>query len=103
MAGARHAGCYPDAKTRSENVTSYADRRKQIIADLRPEEREVFDEAYMTAGLAMELAETVYSAREAAGLTPVARPVGPGLDVPGPPGDPARPGLVARRPGRLSF
>ncbi|MBU8839065.1 helix-turn-helix domain-containing protein [Mycolicibacterium goodii] len=50
-------------------MSSYADRREQVLADLGPEERAVFDEAYATAGLAMELAETAYRAREVAGLT----------------------------------
>lgn len=50
-------------------MSSYTDRRDQIVAELSPEDRAAFDEAYATAGLAMELAETAYRAREAAGLT----------------------------------
>jgi ribosome-binding protein aMBF1 (putative translation factor) len=50
-------------------MSDYTQRRQQLIDELTPAEREVFDEAYATAGLAMELAETVYRAREAAGLT----------------------------------
>ncbi|AEF35263.1 helix-turn-helix domain-containing protein [Mycolicibacter sinensis] len=50
-------------------MSSYSDRRAQILAELDPEDRAAFDEAYAIAGLAMELAETVYRARETAGLT----------------------------------
>ena len=50
-------------------MSSFTERRDQILAELSPEERAVFDEAYTAAGLAMELAETVYRARESAGLT----------------------------------
>lgn len=50
-------------------MIDYQQRRNELLAELSPEDRAVFDEAYATAGLAMELAETVYRAREAAGLT----------------------------------
>lgn len=50
-------------------MTSYDDRRQQLIDSLNPEERATFDEAHSTAGLAMALAETVYNARHDAGLT----------------------------------
>lgn len=50
-------------------MTDYTQRRAQLIDTFTPAEREVFDEAYAAAGLAMELAETVYRARESAGLT----------------------------------
>ena len=50
-------------------MSDYTKRRQQIIDSLPPEDRKTFDEAYATAGLAMELAETVFRAREAAGLT----------------------------------
>lgn len=50
-------------------MSNYTNRRGQILADLDPAEQAVFDEAYATAGLAMELAETAYRAREVAGLT----------------------------------
>ena len=50
-------------------MSNYTDRREQILAELAPDEQAVFDEAYAAAGLAMELAETAYRAREAAGLT----------------------------------
>lgn len=50
-------------------MSDYAKRRQGIIDALPPDERKVFDEAYATAGLSMELAETVFRAREAAGLT----------------------------------
>ena len=50
-------------------MSSYTDRREQILVELGPEDRAAFDEAYATAGLAMELAETAYRAREVAGLT----------------------------------
>jgi ribosome-binding protein aMBF1 (putative translation factor) len=42
--------------------------RKQILAELAPADQAVFDEAYAAAGLAMELAETPFCAREVAGL-----------------------------------
>ena len=64
-----HATCYAAGKARSEPMTNYADRREQIMAELDPAEQAVFDEAYAAAGLAMELAETAYRAREVAGLT----------------------------------
>jgi ribosome-binding protein aMBF1 (putative translation factor) len=50
-------------------MSDYQQRRAKILADLSPDERAVFDEAHAAAGLAMELAETVYRARETAGLT----------------------------------
>lgn len=50
-------------------MSDYSQRRQQLIDELSPGEREVYNEAYATAGLAMELAETVYRARESAGLT----------------------------------
>jgi ribosome-binding protein aMBF1 (putative translation factor) len=50
-------------------MSEYKQRRGQLVAELTPEDRATFDEAYETAGLAMDLAETVYRAREAAGLT----------------------------------
>jgi ribosome-binding protein aMBF1 (putative translation factor) len=50
-------------------MTDYQQRRRELLADLAPADRAVFDEAYATAGLAMDLAETVYRAREDAGLT----------------------------------
>ncbi|AFA75018.1 putative transcriptional regulator, XRE family [Gordonia polyisoprenivorans VH2] len=50
-------------------MSDYQQRRAKIVADLSPDERAVFDEAHAAAGLAMELAETVYRARETAGLT----------------------------------
>jgi ribosome-binding protein aMBF1 (putative translation factor) len=50
-------------------MSDYEQRRGQLVAELTPEDRATFDEAYETAGLAMDLAETVYRAREAAGLT----------------------------------
>jgi ribosome-binding protein aMBF1 (putative translation factor) len=50
-------------------MSDYKQRRDQLVAELTPEDRATFDEAYATAGLAMDLAETVYRAREAAGLT----------------------------------
>ncbi|MCV7383139.1 helix-turn-helix transcriptional regulator [Mycolicibacter longobardus] len=52
-------------------MSSYTDRRAQVLADLIPEDRAVFDEAYATASVVIELAETAYRAREAAGLTQV--------------------------------
>lgn len=52
-------------------MSSYTDRRAQVLAELTPEDRAVFDEAYATAGVVIELAETAYRAREAAGLTQV--------------------------------
>lgn len=60
---------YVAGKARGEAMSSYTDRRAQVLAELTPEDRAVFDEAYATAGLAMELAETAYRAREVAGLT----------------------------------
>ncbi|WP_293002543.1 helix-turn-helix transcriptional regulator [Mycobacterium sp.] len=39
------------------------------MAELGPEDRAAFDEAYAAAGLALELAETAYRARAVAGLT----------------------------------
>jgi ribosome-binding protein aMBF1 (putative translation factor) len=50
-------------------MSDYNKRRQSLIDQLGPDEREVFDEAYATAALAMELAEMVYRARESAGLT----------------------------------
>lgn len=50
-------------------MSDYTKRRQQIIDSLPSEDRKTFDEAYATAGLAMELAETVFRARETAGLT----------------------------------
>ena len=50
-------------------MSDYNKRRQQIIDELAPAEQKVFDEAYATAGLAMEVAETVFRARETAGLT----------------------------------
>jgi ribosome-binding protein aMBF1 (putative translation factor) len=50
-------------------MSSYSDRREQILAELGPEDQAAFDEAYAIAGLVMELAETVHRARETAGLT----------------------------------
>ncbi|QUD83366.1 helix-turn-helix transcriptional regulator [Gordonia polyisoprenivorans] len=50
-------------------MTDYEQRRAELAADLSPDDRKVFDEAYATAGLAMDLAETVYQARQAAGLS----------------------------------
>ncbi|MGD9618746.1 MAG: helix-turn-helix domain-containing protein [Mycolicibacterium sp.] len=50
-------------------MRDYSARREQILAELSPGDRAVFEEAYATAGLAMELAETAYRAREVAGLT----------------------------------
>jgi ribosome-binding protein aMBF1 (putative translation factor) len=50
-------------------MSDYEQRRGQLVAELTPEDRATFDEAYETAGLAMDLAETVYHAREAVGLT----------------------------------
>lgn len=50
-------------------MSDYNQRQQQLINELSPGEREVFDEAYARAGLAMQLAETVYRARESAGLT----------------------------------
>jgi ribosome-binding protein aMBF1 (putative translation factor) len=50
-------------------MSDYTERRQQLITELDPDDQAVFDEAYATAGLAMELAETVYRARESAGLT----------------------------------
>jgi ribosome-binding protein aMBF1 (putative translation factor) len=50
-------------------MSTYANRREQILAELDPDDQAVFDEAYEAAGLAMELAETAYRARTAAGLT----------------------------------
>lgn len=50
-------------------MSDYSKRRQRLLKELDPAEREAFDEAYATAGLAMELAETVFRAREAAGLT----------------------------------
>ncbi|BAX90253.1 transcriptional regulator [Mycobacterium shigaense] len=63
------ATCYVAVKARGKRMSSYTDRREQILNDLSPEDRAVFDEAYATASLAMELAETAYRARETAGLT----------------------------------
>ena len=48
----------------SEPLSTYANRREQILAELDPAGRAVFDEAYAAAGRAMELAETAYRARE---------------------------------------
>ena len=50
-------------------MSDYNQRRQQLITELDPDDQAVFDEAYATAGLAMELAETAYRARESAGLT----------------------------------
>lgn len=50
-------------------MSDYQQRRTEIVADLSPDERAVFNEAYAAAGLAMELAQTVYHARKTAGLT----------------------------------
>jgi ribosome-binding protein aMBF1 (putative translation factor) len=50
-------------------MSDYKQRRDQLVAEFTAEERAAFDEAYATAGLAMDLAEMVYRAREAAGLT----------------------------------
>lgn len=50
-------------------MSDYTTRRQEIIEALPTDQRKVFDEAYATAGLAMELAETVFRARQAAGLT----------------------------------
>lgn len=50
-------------------MTSFSNRRHDIVAGLNVEDRATFDEAYAAAGLAMELAEIAYRAREAAGLT----------------------------------
>lgn len=50
-------------------MSSYTHRREQILNKLDTDERAIFNEAYATAGLAMELAETAYRAREIAGLT----------------------------------
>jgi ribosome-binding protein aMBF1 (putative translation factor) len=50
-------------------MNSYTDRRVQMLAELSPEDRAVFDEAYTTAGLAMDLAAIAYRAREAPALT----------------------------------
>lgn len=50
-------------------MNTYADRRKQILTELDPDDQAVFAEAYETAGLAMDLAETAYRARTTAGLT----------------------------------
>jgi ribosome-binding protein aMBF1 (putative translation factor) len=50
-------------------MSDYNDRREQLLAALNTEDQAVFDEAYAVAGLAMELAETAYRARETAGLT----------------------------------
>lgn len=48
-------------------MADYHVRRAQVLAELTPEDRVVFDEAYAAAGLAMELTETAYRAREAPG------------------------------------
>ncbi|ETW25811.1 MULTISPECIES: helix-turn-helix domain-containing protein [Mycobacterium] len=50
-------------------MSSYTNRREQILAELDLDDQAVFDEAYAAAGLAMELAEIAYRAREVAGLT----------------------------------
>ena len=50
-------------------MSDYTKRHQQIIDAVTPERRRTFDEAYATAGLTMELAETVFRARERAGLT----------------------------------
>ncbi len=50
-------------------MSDYQQRRAKIVADFSPDEGAVFDQAHAAAGLAMELAEIVYRAREAAGLT----------------------------------
>ncbi len=50
-------------------MSNYAERRQRLVTDLDPGDQAVFDEAYATAGLAMELAEMAYRARESAGLT----------------------------------
>ena len=50
-------------------MSDYNKRRERLLSELAPAELEVFEEAYATAGLAMELAETVFRARETAGLT----------------------------------
>lgn len=50
-------------------MSDYQQRREQLIADLTPADQAVFDEAYATAGLSMDLAATVYDARRAADLT----------------------------------
>ncbi|BBZ51113.1 helix-turn-helix transcriptional regulator [Mycobacterium heidelbergense] len=50
-------------------MSDYNQRRQQLIDELSPDDRQVFDKAYATAGPAMQLAETVYRARESAGLT----------------------------------
>lgn len=61
--------CCAAGKARGEPMSSYADRREQMLAELGPKDRATFDEAYATAGLAMDLATTAYCARESAGLT----------------------------------
>jgi hypothetical protein len=50
-------------------MSNYAERRQRLVTDLDPGDQAVFDDAYATAGLAMELAEMAYRARESAGLT----------------------------------
>ncbi len=50
-------------------MSDYRQRRQEVLGQLSSAEREVFDEAYAVAGLAMELAEMAYRARQAAGLT----------------------------------
>ena len=50
-------------------MSDYTKKRQKILDALPADERKVFDEAYATARLAMELAETVFRARQTAGLT----------------------------------
>lgn len=50
-------------------MSDYNQRRQQLMNEFSPDEREIFDDAYATAQLAMDLADTVYKARESAGLT----------------------------------
>ncbi|WP_298441911.1 helix-turn-helix transcriptional regulator [Gordonia sp. (in: high G+C Gram-positive bacteria)] len=50
-------------------MTSYAEYKTAALAGLTADEREIYDQAYETAGVVMELAGIAYQARTNAGLT----------------------------------
>ncbi|AUH68969.1 MULTISPECIES: helix-turn-helix domain-containing protein [Gordonia] len=50
-------------------MTNYTEYKQAALADLTAAEREVYDQAYETAGVVMELAGIAYQARIDAGLT----------------------------------
>jgi ribosome-binding protein aMBF1 (putative translation factor) len=59
-------------------TSSWQETRANALAAMTAEDRVVYDEAYEQAGIAMHLAEMVYQARTAAGLsqTELARRMG---------------------------